>query len=201
MWRLVSVGAFAGLLGGAYVASPFVTAWTIREAIHVNDSAYLEDKIEWVSVRASMKDSLGKFAFSATGDMAELPEKPSLWQRVKSYVGRGAVDKFVDTTITPTGMAGLFSMRKAYTAAVVGDDSATRPPVWERMRRVWSRVTRAEFKGFDRFEMDMIDKQSPDRTINCVLERRGFEWKMTELRVKATDPRRLAMMQPALAGQ
>ncbi len=201
VWRLCSIALACGLLGGAYVATPFVTAWTIREAIRANDSDYLESKIEWVSVRATLKESLGKFAFTASGDMAELPEKPGLWQRIKTYVGRGAVDKFVDTTVTPTGMSGLFSMRKAYTAAVVGDDSATRPPVWERMRRVWSRVTRAEFKGFDRFEMDMIDKQSPDRTINCVLERRGFEWKMTELRVKATDPAKLPPPRPLLAMQ
>jgi Protein of unknown function (DUF2939) len=202
MRRLIYVGLVVGALGGAFVASPFLTAWTIREAIKGNDSGYLEGKIEWTSVRSTLKESLGKFAFTASGDMTEAPAKPGLWQRIKSYVGRGAVDSFVDTTVTPTGMAGLFEVRKAYQTTITGvEDPAKRPPIWERMRRVWSRVTRAEFARLDRFEMDMIDKQAPERTISCVLELRGFQWKMTELRVKATDPARVATIRPLLAMQ
>jgi hypothetical protein len=184
--RLTMVGILGALVMGAYIAVPFWTAWTIREAMKGNDSVYLEKKIEWVTVRTSLKESLGKFAFRAGGEMAELPAKPSVWQKIKTFVGQGAVDRFVDTTITPTGINGLFTMRKAYQASVGGDDPTKRPPIWERMARVWSHVTRAEFARLDRFEMDMIDKQSPDRTINCVLELRGIEWKMTELRVKPT---------------
>ena len=190
MAKLVRRSIWAGLgcsmVAAAYLAVPFWTAWNIREAIKGNDSSYLENKIEWPTVRSSLRESLGKFAFSATGDIKELPEKPSIWQKIKGYVGQGALDRFVETTITPTGMNGLFTMRKAYQASLGAPDPAQRPPIWERMRRVWSHVTRAEFASLARFEMDMIDKLSPDRTINCVLELRGFEWKMTELRVKPT---------------
>lgn len=198
--RVFGLSALCGLVAGAYIAVPMWTAWTIREAIKSNDSAYLEQKIEWASVRATLKDSLSRFAFNASGEMAELAGKPSLWQRIKSYAGKGAVDQFVDTTITPAGMNGLFAMRKAYTASV-GGGPAVKPPLWERIRRVWSRVTRAEFAGFDRFEMDMIDKTAPERTINCVLELRGYEWKMTELRVKTTDAAKLSSFRPLVAMQ
>lgn len=190
--KLVWLGLSGTVLASAYVAVPFWTAWTIREAIKSNDSGYLQDKIEWVSVRSTLKESLGKFAFTAAGELKDAPEKPSIWQRIKSYVGKGAVDQFVDTTITPTGMNGLFTLRKAYVANIAGEDTAAKPSLWERMRRVWSRVTRAEFARLDRFEMDMIDKQAPGRSINCVLELRGLQWKMTELRVKATDPAKAA---------
>lgn len=202
--RLVTASLIAGLLAGAYIAVPFWTAWTIREAIKSNDSAYLERKIEWTSVRATLKDSLSRFAFTASGELTDAPAKPSLWQRIKTYVGQGAVDRFVDTTITPTGMNGLFAMRKAYQAGLTNAGiEAEKPPMWERMRRVWSRVTRAEFAALHRFEMDMIDKAAPERTINCVLELRGFEWKMTELRVRATAPGKLpfARQQPVVAMQ
>jgi len=191
--RLVIAATVFSLLAAGYIASPFVTAWTIREAIKAGDSAYLEHKIEWPTVRASLKQSLGKFAFSASGDMTELPASPTLWQKIKTYVGQGALDRFVETTVTPTGMSGLLSLRKGYQAALTGDD--VKPPLLTRMRSVWSRVTRAEFHSFDRFEMDMIDKHAPERTIACVLERRGVEWKMTELRVKTTDPAKLAKME------
>lgn len=194
MRRFFGVTALCALMAACYVAVPFWTAWSIREAIKSSDSAYLQDKIEWGSVRATLKESLGKFAFTPSGELTEAIAKPGLWQRIKSYVGQGALDRFVESTITPTGMAGLLAMRKSYQANISGEDAATRPPVWVRMSRVWSRVTRAEFTSVQRFEMDMIDKQAPGRTINCVLELRGLGWKMTELRVKTTEPSKLATM-------
>lgn len=197
--NLVLAGTLGSVLATGYIATPFATAWTIREAIKAGDSAYLETKIEWQSVRATLKESLGKFAFSANGDMAEMPANPSLWQRIKTYIGQGALDRFIETTVTPTGMSGLLNLRKGYQTALVGDETKTRPPFLTRVRHVWSRVTRAEFKSVDRFEMDMIDKQAPERTIACVLERRGLEWKMTELRVKSTEPAKLARMQAQTA--
>jgi Protein of unknown function (DUF2939) len=187
--RLILMTGLFALMAGAYIAVPFWTAWTIREAIKANDSVYLTDKIVWPSVRTTLKESLQTYSLTGGGTQIELDAsaaKPSLWQRIKSYVGKGAVDRFVETTVTPTGMGALLNMRKAYETNLVGTP-AEKPPVWERMRRVWSKVTRAEFKSFDRFEMDMIDKNEPSRTISAVLERKGFEWLMTELRVKATD--------------
>ncbi len=184
----VMTGLFA-LIAAAYIAVPFWTAWTIREAIKANDSAYLTEKIVWPSVRTTLKESLQTYSLTGTGppiDAEPSAAKPSLWQRIKSYVGKGAVDRFVETTVTPTGMGALLNMRKAYETNLVGAP-AERPPIWERMRRVWSKVTRAEFMSLDRFEMDMIDKNEPSRTISAVLERKGFEWLMTELRLKTTD--------------
>jgi hypothetical protein len=196
--RLFLMTGLLALIAGAYIAVPFWTAWTIREAIKANDSAYLTDKIVWPSVRSTLKESLQTYSLADAANPIE-PEqaaaKPSLWQRIKTYVGKGAVDRFVETTVTPTGMGALLNMRKAYETNLVGAP-AEKPPVWQRMRRVWSKVTRAEFKSLDRFEMDMIDKNEPSRTISAVLERKGFEWLMTELRVKATDK----LAQAAYAG-
>ena len=197
--RLTAIVMLGGLVAGAYIAVPLWTAWTIREAIRDNDSAYLEHKIEWTSVRVSLKESLQKFAFNKAGEMTAAPEKPGLWQRIKSYVGRGAVDKFVETTVTPTGLASVFQMRKTYNETLGTGEAVVKPPLFERIRRVWARVTRAEFAAISRFEMDMIDKQAPERTINCVLELRGFEWKMTELRVKATSPEQAAAVSRMIA--
>jgi Protein of unknown function (DUF2939) len=197
--RFIVMTGLVALMAAAYIAVPFWTAWTIREAIKANDSVYLTDKIVWPSVRTTLKESLQTYSLTGGGSQIEQDAsaaQPSMWQRIRSYVGRGAVDRFVETTVTPTGMGALLNMRKAYETNLVGVP-AEKPPVWERMRRVWSKVTRAEFKSFDRFEMDMIDKNEPSRTISAVLERKGFEWLMTELRVKATDK----LAQAAYAGK
>ena len=169
----------------AYVAAPFWTAWTIREAIKINDAPYLETKIEWLTVRATLKESLIAMAGSGRNGTILSPEPASIWQQVKSYLSKGAVERFVDATVTPTGMAGLFSMRKTYRPAASAEQKE-RLSNWQRMAAVWSRVSRAEFKGLRRFEMDMSDHLAPGRTISCVLELRGLVWKMTELRVFPT---------------
>ncbi len=175
-------------LAGAYAAAPFVTAWSIREAIRNNDSTYLEHKIEWEGVRSTLKASLASYTLTPAGNPEERSAHPGLWQRIKAYFGRGALDRFVDATVTPTGLNGLFTVRKAYRsgAETVGITSAgAEPSRFERMRRVWARTIRAEFTSLTRLELDMLDKDDPARTIACVLELRGLEWKVTELRVRA----------------
>ncbi|MGL1622390.1 hypothetical protein ACSTG8_23240, partial [Vibrio parahaemolyticus] len=90
-----------------------------------------------------------------------------IWQRIKEYFGRGALDRFVDSTVTPTGLNGLFTMRKAYRSGVetVGLSNPDEAPSrFERMRRVCHRVTRAEFASLGRFELDILDKDDPART-------------------------------------
>jgi len=186
-WLRAGLGVvIVSLTIGSYIVAPLWTAWSIREAVHANDSAYLERKIEWDSVRSSLKASLVGFSISASGELKPTVEKPSLWQQLMSSLGHGAIDQFVNATVTPTGMSGLLKMRKAYHANA--DDAAARPPLLTRLRHVWSHITRAEFLGFTTFDMDMIDRDAPERTINCTLELKGFEWKLTQLRVKLTDP-------------
>jgi len=171
----------------AYGAAPFYTAWTIREAVVDNDSAYLERKIAWTSVRATLKDSLSTYAVTSAGEFASPPEKPTWWQRTKAYLGRGAVDRFVETTVTPTGLHAAMNARKQYQATFETDEErAKKPTAYERARELWSRTRRAVFTRADRLELEMVDQYEPDRTIAAVLELRGFEWIMTELRVKPT---------------
>jgi hypothetical protein len=194
--RLLVLTLLAGLVTGAYVATPFWTAWSIREAIKANDSAYLERKIEWAAVRKTLKASLGKYSLMSGGELAEPPAKPSWWQRTKAYFGQGAIDRFVDTAVTPTGLNGVLTMRKA---AFGVEDPAKQPALVDRMRRLWSRVTRAEFVRADRLELEMIDKYEPERTIACALELRGFEWIMTEIAVKPTSKDKAAAVRLQLA--
>jgi hypothetical protein len=58
-------------------------------------------------------------------------------------------------------------------------------------------VKRAEFKSPTVFEIEMADRNDPTRHFVGLLELRGFEWKLTELRLRvvreatlpaATDP-------------
>ena len=170
------------LCASAYIALPFYTAWSIREAVKANDAAYLTDKVEWATVRETLKVSL--VSFPTDGTESSAAAKPGLWQRIRAYVNQTTVATVVDTTVTPTGIGGLLGLRRTY-QGVTGEDPNHGRPFLARLQHVWAKVTRAEFKSLNRFEMDMLDAD-PTRIVSAVLERRGLEWKMTELRLKPT---------------
>ena len=189
MMRRVLIAALALLAAGtAYVASPFVAAWMIREAIRSGDSAYLADKIEWNSLQVSLAPSLRRIALKLPEPDAQSgAAKLSLWQRVKARVGRGAVDRFVESYVTPEGLPQLFTYRAAYRQTISGEveEQRTLANLPERIARFWARVKRAEFKGLATFELDVEDRHDPSRIYASVLELKGLEWKLTRLAIRS----------------
>lgn len=179
----------AFLLAGAaiiYMASPFVAAWSIREAVRQGNSAYLQSAIDWPAVRETLKPSLA--AFSNNAGFNEGSEqgysRPGLWQRFKTYVTAKTMEKGIDSLLTPEGLPRLFSMRKAYRDYVSSQPDESQLPVGERLKKAWSRVKRAEFMSLTEFEVEMTDKLDQNRLYlgKLVLTARG--WILSELRVK-----------------
>ncbi len=187
-WLLFAAAVCLTAAGG-YVASPFVAAWNIREAVRDGDAGYLKDKIEWTSVKETLKPSLTRMALNLPDETAGAPApRPGLWQRFKAYVGKGAVNRAIDSYVTPEGLPQLFSYRQAYRSAVGQvDEPKTLANLPDRIAKVWARVLRADFMSLTRFEMTMRDKFDEDRIIDGVLELKGFDWKLTELRLRSAQ--------------
>lgn len=182
--KSVLIAATAALvLAMGFVASPFVTAWSIREAMRSGDTAYLTEKIEWPTVRETLRGSLLAFA-TGPQPVATAATRPGLWQRIKAGVGRRAIDSMVDAYVTPEGLPQLFNVRQFYRENVSGQAAADAAlPRLERARLFWSRVKRAEFHSPIEFEIEMADRNDPTRHFVGVLKLRGLTWKLTELRV------------------
>lgn len=174
--------AILGIMG--YVASPFYTAWSIREAVRKGDSAYLEHRIDWPGVRATLAPTISQIAFDIPDVETAPQQKPGLWKRFKAYIGQGAVNRAIESYVTPEGLPQLFAARKAYRDYVAGQPDDTKIAVSERIKRAWSRVKRAEFTSFTKFEIDLTDKHDPERMYLGKLAFDGFGWKLKELRVK-----------------
>jgi Protein of unknown function (DUF2939) len=185
MKRLLFKFGLLTLMAFAYIASPFVTAWSIREAARSGNAAYLERAIDWPSVRQTLKPAVSRLALNLPDpDQAPLT-KPGLWQRFKTYVGQTAIDTAVDSYVTPEGLPRLFAMRKVYRDNISREpDEALLYTISERIQRAWARVKRAEFTSLTSFEMDMADKHDPHRVYLGKLEFTGLGWTLKELRVK-----------------
>lgn len=186
MKKLTIAAVVALLLASGYVAAPFVAAWTIREAMRTGDSATLAHKLEWPTVRESLRASLMAFAVGTTpvANAGTAAPRPGLWQRLKAGVGRRAVDNMVDTYVTPERLPQLFTARQFYRENISGEAAEDAAMPWhERAHRFWSRIKRAEFHSPTVFEIEMADRNDPARHYVGLLKLRGLTWKLTELRV------------------
>jgi hypothetical protein len=185
MARAFLIG-FVLLFGMAlYALSPFRAAWVLREAIKTADTATIERKVEWDSVRKSFRASIA-------GNANLLPEathlgetvRPTIWQRVKSAFGSTMLDRFVESYITPEGLPQLMRYRRMWNGTVKGStDEEDKLEFTERVKLFYRRILRAEFQSPTRIEIEMADRHQPGRRYISTMELYGFEWKLTTLRV------------------
>ena len=196
--RIVTLVAVAGVAAVAYIASPFVSAWTLRDAIRRGDAPAIEARVAWPSVRQTLKESLAREAkLLPEAQAAGASVAPTLWQRVKGAFGATMLDRFIETYVTPEGLPKLFDYRRVYRENV-----ASAPPeptaLSDRIKLFWARIHRAEFQSLTRVELEIADKQTPDRRYVSTMDLDGFGWKLTGLRVVSVDPtKRLAELQKA----
>ena len=182
--KIITRLAIVLLVALAYAAWPFWSAWSLREAIKNGDTATIERRIEWDSVRATLRDSLARQAqllpeVNAVGEAV----KPTMWQRVKTAFGQPMLDRFIESYVTPEGLPQLFSYRKTYREKMKGEPDEKTLAFHDRMQRFWSRIHRAEFQSLTRVEIEMADKDNPGRRVVSTMELMGFEWKLVALRI------------------
>ena len=182
---LLRLSLLAFLVGFAYVASPFVAAWNLREAVKAGNVEAVQGKVQWDTVRASLKASLALHPqLFAEATMAGENVKPTLWQRIKSTFGVTMMDRFVESYVTPEGLPKLFQYRQVWRDNISGDTAyLAETPRLDRMKQFYDRIKRAEFQSVSKVEIEMQDRKNPDRRYVSTMELIDFDWKLTTLRV------------------
>lgn len=187
--RLLLLTIMCLALAVAYVASPFVSAWNLREAIKRGDTAAIETRVAWPTVRQTLKASLaGESNLLPVATDAGAAVKPSLWQRVKGAFGASMLDRFIETYVTPEGLPQLFDYRRMWHETVTGEAAVIEATSRvDRFKQFWARIKRAEFQSLTRVEIEMADRKVADRRFISVMELDGLGWKLTALRVVSLD--------------
>lgn len=191
MKKLVLALAAAMALAVAYITYPLATVWTIREAMRNGDARYIEAKIEWPTVRETLRQSMLEYAIGPTPVAAPRspPAKVGFWKSIKNGLSRRAVDKMVADYVTPEGLPQLFSARQFYRTNISGEQAKLDAMPWhERAASFWQRIKRAEFHSPAEFEIEMADRHDPARHYVGLLKLRGLEWKLVELRLRSVAP-------------
>jgi Protein of unknown function (DUF2939) len=181
------------LLAIAYVAWPLLTALQIREAMIAGDTATLERKIEWTSVRSSLKQSLSAESKARLEKDPNTPP-PSLWQRIKASIAPTLADSAVDRYVTAEYLPSLFGYRETYRTSIRPALGLKEPPTLlagtvlagtpiDRVASFYARVRRAVFYSLTRFEVEIVDRYQPERRYVSTFELKGLEWKLTALTI------------------
>src|SRR5262245_58966523 len=195
-FRLFRVSVFLLLLTAAYIAWPVYTVLTIREAMRSGDTATLSNKVEWDSVRATLKASMSAEALAALETEPGAP-KPSIWQRVKATVAPHMAGYVIDRYATPEYFPVLLGYRRVWRGTLQPVLQQPEPPTqlsgtWlggtfvDRFVAFYSRIRRAVFHSLTRFEIEVVDRHRADRSYTGMLELKGLEWKLTGLSMSGT---------------
>ena len=193
MRRLIKIALFALLLGVAYVAWPFYSALAIREAMISGDTETLNRKVDWNSLRTSLKASITPDTLKRLAVETEAP-KPTVWQRVKAAVAPSMADTIIDRYVTPENLPVLLGYRQIYRGTVrpalgLSEPTTALAGTWladsrvDRLASFWKRVRRAEFTSPFRFELEVEDKYRPGRRYVGTMHLTGLDWKLTGLTV------------------
>ena len=183
---------FSALLVGYWIW-PLHAALQIREAMIAGDTATLARRVEWNSVRTSLKASLSPESVARLEADPNAPQ-PSLWQRIKSTVAPRMANTVIDRYVTPENLPVLLGYRRIWRGTIQPALGYEEPPtvmagtlfagsVIDRFASFWKRLRRAVIHSPSKVVLEVEDKYHPGRSYIGTLELRGLDWKLTELTV------------------
>jgi hypothetical protein len=196
MRRLRTVLALGMLIIFGYLASPFLTAYRIREAIRSGDTATLTSMVEWPAVRRSLKQSLATEPASGGDGATSSGLKPSLWQRIRMAAATRVTDTLIDHYLTPDRLPAFFAYLQSWRATQRPTLAA--PPMalagtrledskLDHLVGFLRRVKRAAFLSLSRVEIEIADRSSPRRSYVGTLEWQGYGWKLVGIRIASSS--------------
>jgi hypothetical protein len=170
--RWIILGIVAAIL--LYLASPYYAFWRFTVALRAHDPAELNERVDFPSLRKSMKQQLN----AKIGSLRpQNPKRQKTFDTLADAFGSRVVDSLVDAYLTPEGLAAFLANPRVpgeptptpapAAPAAPADPSATatpapliapetNPPASPLERRIdWSRVRYAFFTGAREFLVDV----------------------------------------------
>lgn len=191
-WGLIS-GVALVLFALAFVAWPIHAALVIRDAMIEGDIETLNRKVEWDSLRASLKSSLTPETIARLSADPEAPKR-SLWQSVKAAVAPRFADTVIDRYVTPEQLPVFLGYREIYKGSIRPALRLKEPPGplastpladtrIDRLLGFWKRVRKAVFVTPRRLLLEVEDKYRPQRRYTGTFELKDYQWKLTGLTI------------------
>lgn len=166
------------LLTACHFALPFWTALELKRAIRNGDAATVASRVEWETVRASLRQSLTEQApQEARRRFSRIPFIQRFAEKLAVSYSRPVVDKMVDSFGTADGLIRFFAWRET----ISGPKPAR--TLYGIATEMSNRVKGVAFPSLTRLEVVMADRTDPKRHIFSAMELRSSGWKLTEVRI------------------
>ncbi|MEZ5849729.1 MAG: DUF2939 domain-containing protein [Hyphomicrobiaceae bacterium] len=190
--------AAIGLL--AYPASALRAMIEVRTALVAADTATLERRIDFPSVRASLRGASGEtrqFLEEVSAQAGTEAAPRGLWQRIKAAALPYVTDPLIDRYVTAERAPRLWSMRQTWRDSIrprLGLNTPATPleGTWladtgiDRTLELVRRLERIAIAAPHRLELAIRDRHAPTRLWHATLELRRLTWVLTEVRVTRT---------------
>lgn len=168
MKRIIGAGiATASVLVTGYAfASPYLAINSIRSSVEKGDAKRLSKNIDFEAVRSDLKDQL-KTAFMQhmTREMADNP-----FAGIGMLMVAPMVDSIVDSTVSPSGLAALFSEGRLSDPESL---QASEPEQYRSENNQSPDVTMG-YTSLNQFEVKVAQANEPDQYVLFTMEREGL---------------------------
>jgi hypothetical protein len=168
----------------AYTAWPIWAAWQLRAAVKARDLAGIESRVDWPTLRANLKQTVGaQLKSNGNSDAGKI-------KALRDSVGGFLAERVIDAAVTPQTLVHVLTGRvllkeigrgtSAQRPAPPKDGASPGPsdPLAPRRLR-W-----AFFETPTRFRIEMADTKEPQRRVVSVLELQGSGWKLVDVYYK-----------------
>ena len=165
------------LLVAAWVAWPYWSAYRLVEAINEGDVQQLEQRVDWLELRAGLHQNIADELVEATAG-----ESRGIAGALAAIAGPTLIDRMVTALVNPTTLAML--VRQHASSEAAGGRSLGSLPEIDR-----SKIRYAFFTGPLTFEIDVAAGEG-EPELGLVFRFQG-SWRLSRLRLPEDEIRRL----------
>jgi hypothetical protein len=178
VWWIAGVLLAVAIL---WTAWPVWSGWQLRQALRARDTAVLEARVDWPTLRANLKPRL----VQAVRDDAQA--STGVGGLLKRALGETLADRSVDYLVTPANLGRLLAGR-AFVTERLKPDPAQLPradidpedpedPVPPR------RVRWAFFASPTAFRIEAIHPRLPGQRVAGIFQLTGWSWKLVDVQL------------------
>ena len=167
----------------AYLAWPAIAAWQLRSALKARDHAAIENRVDWGTLRANLKQTVSLNLANESRNR----DAGFLTKALKRSLGPLVAAKMVDMAVTPRTLAsvlagrslldefGLTGTRSGETPQNAIERDAEADPLAPRRLR-W-----AFLESPTRFRIETADPKLPGKRVVSILALQGLSWRLVDV--------------------
>jgi hypothetical protein len=168
------------VLLGYFAGSPYLTLMNLKSDIESRNGESLAEKVDFSSVRESLKAQFNVVMAKATMDSSNEDDP---WGAAGAALGAAfastLVNGMVDGLVTPSGLIELMS-----SGEIDPSDTANQPQTGSQQDLAISDAA-LSYEGMNKFSATLVNDDGDE--MKLILKRRGLSWVVTDIRLPLDD--------------